>query len=92
VVETGEARIPGPNGASKTTTLRVLLGLVRQDSGTARVLGLDPWTGAVAIHRRLAYVRRRLAGPTSPAARSSTCSGACAAGSTSRAAPSNSSA
>ena len=57
VVETGEVHgFLGPNGAGKTTTLRVLLGLVRQDGGTARVLGLDPWTDAVAIHRRLAYV------------------------------------
>ena len=33
----------GPNGAGKTTTLRVLLGLARADTGTARVLGADPW-------------------------------------------------
>ncbi len=29
----------GPNGAGKSTTLRALLGLIRPDSGTARVLG-----------------------------------------------------
>ena len=46
----------GPNGAGKTTTLRVLLGLARADAGTARVLGADPWRGAVDLHRRLAYV------------------------------------
>ncbi len=46
----------GPNGAGKTTTLRCLLGLLRADSGTATVLGMDPWRDAVALHRRLAYV------------------------------------
>src|SRR5436305_3529302 len=46
----------GPNGSGKTTTLRVLLGLLRADGGTARLLGRDPWRDAVALHRRLAYV------------------------------------
>ena len=46
----------GPNGAGKSTTIRILLGLLRHDGGTARVLGGDPWTDAVALHRRLAYV------------------------------------
>jgi len=46
----------GPNGAGKSTTIRVLLGLARADSGTARLLGGDPWTDAVALHRQIAYV------------------------------------
>jgi len=46
----------GPNGSGKSTTIRVLLGLLRADGGTVRVLGGDPWTDAVALHRRLAYV------------------------------------
>lgn len=46
----------GPNGAGKSTTLKALLGLIRVDSGTAVVLGQDPWKDAVSIHRRLAYV------------------------------------
>jgi len=46
----------GPNGAGKSTTIRALLGLLRTNSGSARVFGLDPWRDAVAIHRRLAYV------------------------------------
>lgn len=46
----------GPNGAGKSTTIRVLLGMLRADSGTAAVLGLDPWSDAVEIHRRTAYV------------------------------------
>ena len=46
----------GPNGAGKSTTLRILLGLAKASSGSATVLGLDPWTRAVELHRRLAYV------------------------------------
>jgi ABC-2 type transport system ATP-binding protein len=46
----------GPNGSGKTTTLRLLLGLLYPDGGQARVLGGDPWRDAVALHRRLAYV------------------------------------
>jgi ABC-2 type transport system ATP-binding protein len=39
----------GPDGAGKTTAIRLLCGLIRADEGTVRVLGLDP----VADHRRL---------------------------------------
>lgn len=46
----------GPNGAGKSTTMRVLLGLLRHDAGQVRLLGGDPWTDAVELHRRLAYV------------------------------------
>ncbi|MGW5179381.1 ABC transporter ATP-binding protein [Streptomyces sp. NPDC004082] len=46
----------GPNGAGKSTAIRVLLGLLRADSGTARVLDRDPWSDAVELHRRVAYV------------------------------------
>jgi len=46
----------GPNGSGKSTAIRILLGLMRVDSGRARVLGGDPWTDAVALHRRIAYV------------------------------------
>jgi ABC-2 type transport system ATP-binding protein len=46
----------GPNGAGKSTTLRILLGLVRASGGTATVLGQDPWSDSVALHRQVAYV------------------------------------
>jgi ABC-2 type transport system ATP-binding protein len=46
----------GPNGSGKTTTIRILLGLLRADGGTARLLGGDPWHAATTLHRRLAYV------------------------------------
>ncbi|MEU4014067.1 ABC transporter ATP-binding protein [Microbacterium sp. NPDC028030] len=46
----------GPNGAGKSTTIRILLGLARRTSGEVSVFGEDPWTHAVDLHRRLAYV------------------------------------
>ena len=45
----------GRNGAGKTTTIKCLLNLLRPDSGTARVFGLDPRTDEVAVKSRLAY-------------------------------------
>ena len=32
----------GPDGAGKTTLMRMLAGLLKPDEGSARVLGLDP--------------------------------------------------
>ena len=46
----------GRNGAGKTTTIKCLLNLLRPDSGTARVFGLDPRKDEVAVKSRLAYV------------------------------------
>ena len=46
----------GPNGAGKTVTMRITLGLLRADGGRAALFGRDPWTDAVELHRRLAYV------------------------------------
>jgi ABC-2 type transport system ATP-binding protein len=46
----------GPNGAGKTVTMRILLGLLRRDGGEVTVFGRDPWSDAVDLHRRMAYV------------------------------------
>jgi|SRR5680860_568873 len=56
-VETGEVHgFLGPNRAGKTTTLRILLGLLRADAGEAQLLDGDPWRDAVGLYRRLAFV------------------------------------
>ncbi len=46
----------GPNGADKTTTIRILMDLIRPDSGTVRVLGLDPTRNALDVLARVGYV------------------------------------
>ncbi|MGH3715626.1 MAG: ATP-binding cassette domain-containing protein [Micromonosporaceae bacterium] len=56
-VTTGEVHgFLGPNGSGKTTTIRILLGLLRADAGQATLLGGDPWRDSTTLHRRLAYV------------------------------------
>lgn len=46
----------GPNGAGKTTTTEILEGYRQADSGTARVLGVDPADGDLDWKARLGIV------------------------------------
>ena len=46
----------GRNGSGKTTALRLLLGLLKADSGEARVLGWDFWEAPRTIRRQVGYV------------------------------------
>lgn len=46
----------GPNGAGRTTTIRLLMDLVRPHGGTATLLGLDSRRESVAVKRRVGYL------------------------------------
>jgi len=46
----------GPNAAGKTTTLKILAGLMKPTAGHARVCGFDVQTQPLEARRRVAYV------------------------------------
>jgi len=46
----------GPNAAGKTTTLKILAGLMKPTAGAARVCGFDMQAQPLEARRRLAYV------------------------------------
>src|SRR5436190_4900998 len=48
--------ILGPNAAGKTTTIKIVVGLMKPTSGTAKVAGFDIQTHPLEARRRLAYV------------------------------------
>jgi ABC-2 type transport system ATP-binding protein len=49
----------GPNGSGKTTTIRMLCGLLTPDAGRGTCLGLDILTQAHAIKRQVGYMTQR---------------------------------
>ncbi|MHB1250150.1 MAG: ABC transporter ATP-binding protein [Polaromonas sp.] len=49
----------GPNGSGKTTTIRMLCGLLTPDSGSGTCLGLDLITQAAQIKRQVGYMTQR---------------------------------
>lgn len=49
----------GPDGAGKTTLIRLMCGLIRPDAGTIRVLGHDPVRAHRAVTETVGYLSQR---------------------------------
>ena len=49
----------GPDGAGKTTTIRLICGLLRADAGRVRVLDLDPLRDHRALTKSVGYLSQR---------------------------------
>jgi ABC-2 type transport system ATP-binding protein len=46
----------GRNASGKTTTIRLLLGLLKRNDGAIRVLGFDPQRDPIELRRRIGYL------------------------------------
>ncbi|MFP4344135.1 MAG: ABC transporter ATP-binding protein [Anaerolineales bacterium] len=53
----------GPDGAGKTTTIRVILGLLQRTAGESRILGYDSMRDTYAIRERVGYIAQQFALP-----------------------------
>ena len=46
----------GPNGAGKTTTVEILEGLRQRDTGTVKVMDMDPWKDGYQLHKKIGVI------------------------------------
>lgn len=54
------AGLLGPNGAGKTTTISILCGIIKQDTGEAKIYGLDTRTDLLTIKRIIGVVPQQI--------------------------------
>jgi ABC-2 type transport system ATP-binding protein len=67
VVDNFDLRVPrgaiygflGPNGSGKTTTIRMVCGLLKPESGQGRVLGFDVLAESSSIKQRVGYMTQK---------------------------------
>ena len=50
----------GPNGSGKTTTIRIMCGLLTPDEGEGKVLGYDLRTESLKIKREVGYMTQKI--------------------------------
>lgn len=55
----GVTGLVGPDGAGKTTLMRMLAGLLKPGQGEISILGLDPVRDSSALHARLGYMPQK---------------------------------
>jgi ABC-2 type transport system ATP-binding protein len=59
-VEAGQMfGVIGPDGAGKTTTLRMICGLLKRDHGNISLFGTDPWVNRVVATGSIGYLSQR---------------------------------
>src|SRR5688500_6179589 len=46
----------GPNGSGKTTTIRLILGLLKPTAGRAEVAGFECWNQSLEVRRFVSYL------------------------------------
>jgi ABC-2 type transport system ATP-binding protein len=51
----------GPNGSGKTTTIRMLCGLIKPTEGTARIMGIDITKDPEAVKPHIGYMSQKFA-------------------------------
>lgn len=55
----GVSGFVGPNGSGKTTTINIILGLLKPDDGEASVFGLDCWHESFEIRQRVGVLHEK---------------------------------
>lgn len=58
-INKGISALMGPNGSGKSTVIKIILGLIKADSGCARVFGHDAWTEGEIVRSRIGVLHEK---------------------------------